>query len=119
MCSEGYDTWSACLCVCVSACPFLFSATRRNKIAKSLRQRVWHYICLILKFVKTKLWRENQVNKPMCKLAQAYLDKMCLLSVPWRLKKSQPRECIDSRMLSTTVASLCQTIRRLLAENHE
>ena len=39
----------------VSVCPFLFSATRHNRIAKSLRQRVRRYICLILKltiFVK-------------------------------------------------------------------
>ena len=46
--SAGYGTWS----VCLSVCPFPFSATRRNKIAK----RVWRYICLIVKlaiFVKT------------------------------------------------------------------
>ena len=53
------------------------------------------------------------MNKPICKLAQAYLDKMCLLCVPRRLKKSQRRVCIDSRMLSTTVASPCQTLREL------
>ena len=42
-----------------------------------------------------------------------------LLSVyPWRHKESQRRACIDSRMLSTTVASPCQTLRELLAGDH-
>ena len=50
------------------------------------------------------------MNKPICKLARAYLDKMCLICVPWRHKTSQRRACIDSRMLYTTVASLCQTL---------
>ena len=56
------------------------------------------------------------MNKPICKLAQAYLDKTSLLCIPWRRKKSQPRACIDSRMLSTAVASPCQTLRELLRE---
>ena len=46
----------------------------------------------------------------------AYLD---LIRVPRRHKKSQRKACIDSRMLSTTVASPCLTLRGLLAEDHE
>ena len=42
-------------------------------------------------------------------------DLIRLLCVPWRHKKPQRRACIDSRMLSTTVASPCQTLRELLA----
>ena len=37
------------------------------------------------------------------------------LCVPWGLKKSQGRSCIDSRMLSTTVATPCKTLRALQA----
>ena len=40
----------------------------------------------------------------ICKFAQTYLDRVRSLCVPWRHKKSQRRACIDSRMLSTTVA---------------
>ena len=36
-------------------------------------------------------------------VAQAYLDCVPLLCVPWGLRKSQRMACIDSRMLSTTV----------------
>ena len=41
-------------------------------------------------------------------------DLIHSLCVPWRLKKSQPHACIDLRMLSTSVASPCQTLRELL-----
>ena len=37
------------------------------------------------------------------------------LCMCWRHKKSQRRACIDSRMLSTCVACLCQTLCELLA----
>ena len=47
-------------------------------------------------------------------LAHAYLDRVRLLSLSWRHKKSQRMACIDSRVLSTTVASLCQTLCELL-----
>ena len=54
---------------------------------------------------------------PICKLAQAYLDRVRSRCVPWRHKKSKRMACIDSRMLSTTVASPCQ--RYILAgETH-
>ena len=49
----------------------------------------------------------------------AHLDLICLLCVPWRHKKPQRRVCIDSRMLSTTVASQCQTLRKLLVGDRE
>ena len=55
--SAGYGTWS----VCLSVCPFPFSATRRNKIAK----RVWRYICLIVKlaiFVKNTAFKSYGVK---------------------------------------------------------
>ena len=62
--------------------------------------------------------QRKQVNKPICKLAQAYVPKPRLLTL--RHKKPQRRVYIDSRMLSTTtVASPCQTLRELLAGDHE
>ena len=45
-------------------------------------------------------------SKPICKLVQAYLDRVRSLCVS---KKSQRRACIDSRMVST---SPCQTHAR-------
>ena len=46
----------------------------------------------------------------------AYRDQILSLCVPsWRPKKSQVRTCINSRMLSTSVASPCQTLRKLIA----
>ena len=53
------------------------------------------------------------MDKPICKLAQAYLDRVRLLYVPWRHQKSQRMVCIDSRTLSTTVTNQCQTLREL------
>ena len=47
------------------------------------------------------------------------LDLIRLLCVRWRRKKPQRRVCIDSRMLSTTVASQCQTLCELLAGDRE
>ena len=46
-------------------------------------------------------------------------DQVRSLCVSWRHNKSQQRACIDSRMLSTTAASPCQTLCELLArETH-
>ena len=110
---------SVCLSVTTS------SATTRNETTKQRYQRVHRYTGFILKrrfsynCCVQKLWREKRENKPICKLAQAYLHRVRLLCVPWRHKKSQRRASIDSRMLSTTVASPCQTLRELLAGYHE
>ena len=48
-----------------------------------------------------------------------HLDLISLLCVPWRHKKSQRRVYIYSHMLSTTVASPCQTLHELLAGDHK
>ena len=55
-----------------------------------------------------KSYGVKQVNKPIRKLAQAYLDRVRSLCVSCKHKKSQRRACIDSRMLSTTIPSPCQ-----------
>jgi hypothetical protein len=38
-------------------------------------------VIFIKKYCVRKLWCEKQVNKPICKLAQAYLDRVRLLCV--------------------------------------
>ena len=43
------------------------------------------------------------------------LDRVRLLCVSWRHKKTQRRACIDSRILSTAVAIQCKTLCELLA----
>ena len=55
----------------------------------------------------------------MCIISQAYHDLICSLRVPWGLRKSQRMACIDSCMLSTAVASPCQTLCELLAGDHD
>ena len=52
-------------------------------------------------------------------LVQGAIMQIRSLCAPWGLRKSQRMVCIDSIMLSTTVTSLCQTLRELLVENHK
>ena len=100
----------------LSVCYHVFCdyAQRDNKTAiptphwLRFKKRRFSYNCCV-----RKLWREKQVKEPICKLAQAYLHRVRSLCVSWRHKKSQRRACIDSRLLSTTVASPCQTLREL------
>ena len=63
------------------------------------------------------VWKASE--QANMKLAQAYLDRVRWLCASWRHKKSQRRAWIDFRMLSTTVASPRQTLRELLAGDHE
>ena len=44
---------------------------------------------------------------------------VCANLLPWGLRKSQRMVCIDSRMLSTAVASPYQTLRELLVGDHK
>ena len=53
----------------------------------------------------------------MHKVAQAYLDRVCLLCASWSHNKR--RRVYRLLMLSTTVASPCQTLRELLVGDHE
>ena len=105
--SEGYSTWFISVSVCDSNVFVLHWLDFKNILIENIKFK---------KYCFRKLCRERQVNKPICKLAQAYLDRVCLLCVPWRHKKSQRMACIDSRMLSTSVDSLCQTLHELLQE---
>ena len=80
--SEGYSTWfmSVCVCLSVRLLPrfLLLRATRQRNsdtnrfiatLASFLKRRFSYNYCV------QKLWREKQVNKGICKLARAYLDR--------------------------------------------
>ena len=61
--SEGYSTWSVCLCVCLSVTTF--SATTHNKAAKKRYQRLQYSIGKMVIFVKV-LCSSYGVKKPIC-----------------------------------------------------
>ena len=119
--SKGYSTWSVCLSgVCITT----LSATTRNKPAKSDTNGfgatlVWFDFTFV-DFRKTTLFESyGAKTESTSQLAQAYLDRVRSLFVSWRHKKSQRRASIDSCMLSSSVASPCQTLREQLAGDHE
>ena len=57
----------------------------------------------------------EQVNSaPLCKYIHNVQELLWIMEC-----QLQRRACIDSRMLSTTVASPCQTLCELLAGDHE
>ena len=81
---------------CLSVCYYVFChhAYRGNKRARDGRADRHTY---------------KPSTAPRVKIALDYLIRS-----PWGLKKSQRRGCINSRMLSTCVASPCQTLRELV-----
>ena len=54
------------------------------------------------------------MKKLICKLAQAYLDQLC---VPWRHQKLQCRASVDSRVLSSSVASQRLTLSKMVSDH--
>ena len=54
-----------------------------------------------------------KVKKLICKLALAYLDQLC---VPWRHQKLQCRASVDSRVLSSSVASQRLTLSKMVSD---
>ncbi|CAI8019656.1 Probable serine/threonine-protein kinase DDB_G0284251, partial [Geodia barretti] len=75
------------LCVCLSVCYHVFCHHAQQTGQKATPTgSALHWLHFKTgDFRKStafkKLWREKQVNKPICKLARAYLDKMCLICV--------------------------------------
>ena len=66
-----------CPSVCLSVGYHVFcDYVQQNSDTNGFIARLTKYYCV------QKLWREKQVNKPICKLAQAYLDRVGLLCVP-------------------------------------
>ena len=107
---------AAMVTVCVSTLIMALQATRRPV---SDNQRLQNYASLKTKkaiFLKRLRSRDMSWKQLVCIIALADLDLMRSLRVPLKHKKSKRRACIDSRMLSTSVAgSPCQTLRELLA----
>ena len=105
-----------CVCLSVRLLPhFLRLCATRQRTAKPTDSSL-HW----LNFEKgdfhiTTAFKSYDVkSKPICKLTQAYLDRVHLLCM-LKAQEVQRRACIDSSMPSTTVASLCQTLHELLA----
>ena len=99
-------------CVCVSTLILALQATRGpiSDTSGFSTTRAWK------KILKRLRSRDMPWKKP---IALAYFELIGRLRVPWRHKKLQQRACIDSRMQYTSVASPCQTLRELLAGDHE
>ena len=55
----------------------------------------------------------------MTNCCTAFESYQCALSIYLRGTRSQRTACIDSRMLSTSIANPCQTLRELLVGDHE
>ena len=90
-----YVRLSVCPSVCLSVSYHVF-CHYAQQTGKTATPTGSGFILKWLKCCVQKLW---QVNKPICKSAQSYLDWVRLLCVRWRHKKSQRMVCIDSRML--------------------
>ena len=109
--SEGYSTWSVSLSVCVSVTTF--SVTTRNKPAKKWNQQVQRYtlfIAIFVKVLRSKVMASKQSLQANMLISTGLPQQGLLtLCISWR-HKSQQRACIDSRMLSTTVAITCREL---------
>ena len=109
--SEGYGTWFVSVSVCLSVCYHIFCdyAQRDNKTAIPMGS----YTGFILKwwfsysYYVQKLWREQANMQISTGLPRPRPLTLCIL-------KAKESQRIDPRMLSTTVASPCQTLRELL-----
>ena len=109
--SEGYSTWF---------CP---SVTTFAKQVKKWHQPVQRYTGFIYKMAiivevprsEVRTWKASEEANMQISTG----DRVRLLCASWRHKKWQRRACVDSRLLSTTVASPCQTLRELPARDRE
>ena len=115
--------------VCVCVCPRLLQATRRPKKRFSvIYKRMKCKMAIFLKRLRSRAtnWhsaRPRAWPNPSISGSHAHdqrgmlthLDLIRLLCELWRHKKPQRRACIVSRMLSTIMASPCQTLHELLA----
>ena len=119
-----------CICVCLSI--LALQGTRRlmsdtNSFSGTwARRRKWRFCwndCVrerqTATVVDSVAWPNPSISSAHASIRRdqrsmlAHLDLIRLLCVPWRHKKPQRRVCIDSRMLSTTVACPCQTLCEL------
>ena len=101
--SEGYSSRSFCLSVCRRL--FWHYRLRDGSLAIPADSELREPEKYLGDFPESRDMQWKQAKKSLC--------------VPWGLRKSQRMACIDSRMLSTTVAGPCLTLRGLLVEDHE
>ena len=91
------------------------------------RRLFWHYTGWRMSdtngFITTRTWKlirrfpwNDCVREICCEKANCIIAlglPVTWSALPWWLRKSQRMACIACRMLSTTVASQCQTLREL------
>ena len=120
---RGYGSWLClCVCVCLSVTLHLTSRVfvRLTKDTTYVTGNEGQDFRFLWKCSVAKLERfqpntgSRRCGKGACGYMLIYLDRARLLCVSLGHKKSEWRACIDSRMLSTTVANPCQTLRELL-----
>ena len=130
------NPWCACaarvtvvvLCVCLSVCLllYIFSSVRSSHKRYDLPNGQWRselsnsflWKCPVAKLERFHHCTANGSSRHFIAAESAHahrLNLVRLLCVSWRHKKTQRRACIDSRILSTAVASPCKTLRELLA----
>ena len=107
---------SFCLSVCLSVCYHVFCRyAQQDGQYAILMGSVPHWLyfknSVFVKMLCSRVMAWNKVKKLICKLALAYLDQLC---VPWRHQKLQRRASIDSRVLSSSVASPWLTLSKLV-----
>ena len=85
-----------------------FLPLRATRQQKSYTNWFSATLAIFVKMLRSKVmaWK-----KLICKLALAYLSQHC---IPWRLQR---RTSIDSRVLSSSVASLWPTLSELLSDH--
>ena len=105
--SEGYSSWFVCLCVDT------YSGTIGYEAASELRKPKKQKGCVL----RDMPWK--QAKKPICIIALDLLRPDPLALCTLGVQEVATRACINSRMLSTCAASLCETLRELLAGDHE
>ena len=111
--SEGYSTWSVCVSVTT------FSDTMRNKLA----QKKTHWFHLEVIFIKTlhskvMPWKPSEQANMLINtgLPRPVPLALCILMAQEVTTKGVYQH---TRMLSTAVATPCQTLIELLAGDHE
>ena len=114
--SEGYGSWFVCVCLSTRLRGGPLAIPAVSELRELEKEKG--------DFPETTAFESDKLagsrtalrgpTHQLRTLARSDLDLIRLLCVPWRHKKPQRRACIDSRMLSTTVASPCQTLSELL-----
>ena len=113
-----------CSCrMCLSVCcqPKSHCSRAMNRSTNNTRYSasgIGRKVCRV--FSETAVFESYGVkHERKSQYARIRTERVRSLCVSWRHKKSQQKSCIDSRMVSTAVASQCQTLRELPVGDHE